>query len=59
MERIANAFERIAESLDGLAMRIGQHGETTAESNQWVSDSLDDIADAIRGEPRKSEDEDD
>lgn len=58
MERIADAFERIAESLDGLAARIGQHGETTAESNQWISDSLDDIADAIRGEPRKDEEDD-
>lgn len=58
MERIADAFERIAGHLEGLAQRVEQHGETLAASNQWISDSLDDVADAIRGEPRKDEDDD-
>lgn len=56
MERIADAFERIADHLEGLGIRIQQAAETNAEATQWVSDSLDDVAAAIRGEP-KPEDE--
>ena len=56
MERIADAFEKIAEELGSIRWKLEEHTEAMGAAGQWISDSLDDVAAATRGERKPDED---
>ena len=56
MERLADSFEAIASELASITRKIEEHTEAMGAAGQWISDSLDDVAAATRGEEKPEDD---
>ena len=50
LERMADAFESIASELKSIRWQIESHSEAVGNAGRWITDGLDNVAAATRGE---------